>query len=448
MSRHARWLTMAAVTLGAVALCGFASQTTEMADVIATRTARYDALAAIRGAERFPAGAQLMRIHGGKATPLVEGFAATADAAVSFDAKSVLFAGKKNATDKWQIWQLTFADGSVRKVVEVDGDAIRPLWLPFNHLVYARSTPRGYQMETATTEGKETQRISYAASSVLPVTVLSDGRILFEIAQTNGAAELYLVYSDGSGVESYRCDHGAARWGGRQMASGDVVFARGGSLGRFSSAQASEVAVQMPRGEFADGPLELTDGSWLVSARTSKTDHYALQAGADGDGALHAVYADPQADVVEPEAVVERPRPRQHPTALHPWSYANMLALDARQSRMGDLKSAPPRVRLEMLEDNGKVRVMGTAPVESDGSFFVTVPGDRPIRFALVDAKGATVRAEHGWFWIRAGEQRICVGCHVGPERASENTVPAVLLKTTTPVDLSGMPSAQQAGGK
>jgi hypothetical protein len=30
--------------------------------------------------------------------------------------------------------------------------------------------------------------------------------------------ELFLVYSDGSGVESYRCDHGKARWGGRQLA--------------------------------------------------------------------------------------------------------------------------------------------------------------------------------------------------------------------------------------
>jgi hypothetical protein len=48
------------------------------------------------------------------------------------------------------------------------------------------------------------------------------------------------------------------------------------------------------------------------------------------------------------------------------------------------------------------------------------------------------MRQEHGWFWIRRGEQRICVGCHTGPERAAENRMPAVLLRTTTPVDLSG----------
>ena len=77
---------------------------------------------------------------------------------------------------------------------------------------------------------------------------------------------------------------------------------------------------------------------------------------------------------------------------------------------------------------------MGTAPVEPDGSFFVKTPADRPIRFALLDAKGAVIRQEHGWFWIRRGEQRFCVGCHAGPERAPENRVPAVLLHTTTPV--------------
>ncbi len=110
--------------------------------------------------------------------------------------------------------------------------------------------------------------------------------------------------------------------------------------------------------------------------------------------------------------------------------YANLLALDARQSREGDLK-IDARIGAVGDEDaDGQAVVMGTAPVELDGSFFVKVPADKPIRFALLDKKGAVVRQEHGWFWIRSGEQRICVGCHTGPERASENRVPAVLLRT------------------
>src|SRR5258708_30614122 len=55
------------------------------ADIIVTAAPGYRPLAALRGEERFPGGAQLLLIHEGKAAPLVNGFAATADANVSFD---------------------------------------------------------------------------------------------------------------------------------------------------------------------------------------------------------------------------------------------------------------------------------------------------------------------------------------------------------------------------
>jgi hypothetical protein len=152
---------------------------------------------------------------------------------------------------------------------------------------------------------------------------------------------------------------------------------------------------------------------------------------------MQTVLTESGEDLVESVLVAPRTRPKHHPSGLHDWSYANMMALDARQSREGDLKAAPASVRLETLDD-GHTVVTGTAPVEADGSFFVKTPADKPIRFALLDDKGAVVRQERGWFWIRRGEQRYCVGCHTGPDRSSENRVPAVLLRTTTPVDLSG----------
>jgi hypothetical protein len=46
------------------------------------------------------------------------------------------------------------------------------------------------------------------------------------------------------------------------------------------------------------------------------------------------------------------------------------------------------------------------------------------------------LRGEKGWFWMRPGEQRICVGCHTGPERAPENKVPQILLRTIEPVKM------------
>jgi hypothetical protein len=98
------------------------------------------------------------------------------------------------------------------------------------------------------------------------------------------------------------------------------------------------------------------------------------------------------------------------------------------------------------MDATGKVMVLGTSPVEKDGSFFVQVPGDSPLKFELLNSQGNVVRKENGWMWARGGEQRICVGCHAGPERAPDNAVPQVLLRTTTPADLTGAPTEAAEG--
>jgi hypothetical protein len=459
MSSASRVLTIVASAALLIPVCGFAPNTapssvTEIgADLIVTAAPAYEPLAALRGEERFPKGAQLMIVHEGKAEPLMAGFAASADANVSFDGKTVLFAGKQAASDPWQIWELTLADRSVRKVIATATDAVRPLSLPGGRMVWAQRVPWGFQMQSAEdghpsehaflnpTAGPGVLPLTYTQASAFPADVLADGRILFEAGfplGTGATPELFLVYADGSGVESYRCDHGRARWGGRQLNSGDVIFTHGSSLARFTSPLAHETPVVAPHAEYAGAIAETASGAWLMSARAAAGTPYALKLWKPGTTALQTLLAVSGKNIIEPVLIAPRTAPKRHPSGLHDWSYANILALDARQSRMGDLKAAPSSVRLEMQDAQGRKVVMGTAPVESDGSLFMKTPADQPIRFALLDAKGAVMRQEHGWFWIRRGEQRICVGCHTGPERASENRVPAVLLRTTTPVDLTG----------
>ncbi len=455
-----------------ILVCGFAFSRANApaaqidCDMIVTAAPVYVPLAELHGQGRFPKGAQLLLVHAGKAEPLVAGFAASADANVSFDAQTVLFAGKRNSGDPWQIWELTLKDRSVRKVISTPADAERPLYLPGGRMVWAERTPEGFQVQSAPdghpvdgttwnpTAGPGVLPLTYTRGNAFPADVLRDGRILFEAGYPLGEGampELYLVYADGSGVESVRCDHGRARWGGAQLASGDVVFTEGTSLARFTSPLAHAVPVAAPRANYAGAIAETASGAWLVSARTSANAHYAIEIWQPGAAAMHTVLSENKEDLVEPVVVAPRPRPNRHPSGLHPWDYANLLAMDTRISRDGALREAPARVRLEAQDVAGVTRSMGTAPIESDGSFFVEVPSDRPIRFALLDAKGTVLRQERGWFWIRSGEQRICVGCHAGPERAPENRVPAVLLRSTTPADLTGKPPAvvpnSQVGG-
>src|SRR5579875_2604901 len=55
----------------------------------------YESLAALQGDERFPQGAQVMVLRDGRPEPLVPTLAWSADPSVSFDGKTVLFAGKQ-----------------------------------------------------------------------------------------------------------------------------------------------------------------------------------------------------------------------------------------------------------------------------------------------------------------------------------------------------------------
>jgi hypothetical protein len=458
--------------LGAVAIaaliaalsvrCGLSADLSHSAfpDVIVTAAPSYQSVAALRGAERFPKGAQLLLVHNGNAEPLAPQLWATADANISFDGQRVLLAGKQKQTDHWQIWEMTLRGRALRLLFAGSDDAIRPMYLSSGQFVFARRTASGFQMAVAGTQSSEAFApidanastkllpITYLPTSAIPDDVLLDGRILFESYFPLGSGtspEEFLVYADGSGVESYRCDHGRARWGGHQLSSGDVIFTHGSSLARFTSPLAHETPVTAPHGDYPGAIAETPSGEWLVSLRVAANAHYALRLIKPGAATMRTLLSRSDSDLVEPVLVAPRTRPHRHPSALHPWNYANMLVLDSRLSRQGDLKAAPASVRLETLDPQGRITSNGIAPVDADGSFFVQVPGDQPIRFVLLDQHGSVVRQEHGWFWIRAGEQRICVGCHTGPERASENRVPAVLMRTTTPFDLTGAKTATPA---
>ncbi len=430
--------------------------------VIFTAAPVYESLAALHGGERFPNGAELMVLRSGRLQEFVPGFAASADASVSFDTKMVLFAGKKTAGDPWQIWQIPVDGGSPQPVLAGETDLIRPLWMPDKGFVYARREADGFTLERAGLDGSGALQLTYLPGNFIPDDVLRDGRVLFESGFPLGEGatpEMFLVYADGSGVESVRCDHpdgrkNRGREHGREIAvassvadRGDIVFTHGLHLARFTSSLADEAPVAAPAGDYAGDVAELPDGRWLVATRKPRGKHFVLALWKPGTPELAEIAQDAGRDLVQPVVVAPREVPNRHPTALHPWTYGNLLALDARQSRGGELTTAPALVRAETKNEAGHVVSLGTAPVEKDGSFFVQATGDRPLRFILLDAAGHPLGREHGWFWVRRGEQRICVGCHTGPERAPENRVPLVLLHTTTPVDLTGAAAPTATAG-
>ena len=154
------------------------------------------------------------------------------------------------------------------------------------------------------------------------------------------------------------------------------------------------------------------------------------------------------AHVIQPALLVGRPVPNRHPSGLHEWPYGNVLCLNAYTSKHRFADGSIASVGLYRRDRLGAAQLLGTAPVETDGSFYLRVPGATPLQIELLDGSGRTLEREKGWFWIRAGEQRICVGCHAGPETAPENAVPAVLLRSTIAADMTADPESSAAGGR
>lgn len=58
------------------------------------------------------------------------------------------------------------------------------------------------------------------------------------------------------------------------------------------------------------------------------------------------------------------------------------------------------------------VRIMGTVPVEPDGSAYFEVPADTPISLQPLDAQGRAVQLMRSWLTVMPGELQSCSGCH------------------------------------
>ncbi len=446
-------LLMLAVAAGAmwVGASADSSSNQNSAPVLYTSAVKYDRDAWLNGGERFPAGAQVMVREAGNSRLMVAGFAATADPAASFDGMKLLFAGKREAKDAWQVWEIGVKGGEAKRVTTCEGDCVRPFYLPGGRLVYAQKMRGRFVLQSADFESGKTLPLSYAPGNAMPTDVLRDGRILFEAAYPMGsgtAPEIYTVYSDGSGVEAYRCDHGPRREAGKQIASGDIVFATEHGLGRFTSALAHQVEVTTPAGEFAGDAVQVAAEEWLVAWRPDAKAPYQLQTWNSKSGSFAALVSASNANLLQPAVVAPRPLPNLHPSGLHDWNYANLLCLNAYTSKYKFAPGTVASAKLYTTDEKGKTRLLGSSPVEADGSFYVQVPGDKPLQVELLDSQGKTVQREHGWWWARKGEQRICVGCHAGPERSPENAVPAVLVRSVKPVVMTGAVSMTHKGGK
>ncbi len=74
-------------------------------------------------------------------------------------------------------------------------------------------------------------------------------------------------------------------------------------------------------------------------------------------------------------------------------------------------------------------RILGDAPVESDGSASFRVPSDRFVYFQLLDKDRKMIQSMRTGTSIHSGERQGCVGCHESRANAATTSVAANLTK-------------------
>lgn len=414
---------------------------------------------------RFPQGSHLARLALESQTDspvnLTSDFFAAADPQISFDGAKVLFSALEKPGTRWQIWEMTTDGTSKRRVTNCQVDCLRPAYLAREHFVFTVIKQNAglttSEIHVAKLDGTEDHPITFGPGNYQVETVMKDGRILVSAASPlvpRGAdsSALYALRHDGTGLQSLRCEHrqAAQRSEAAELADGSVVFVKtqgskvGGELAMVRRGALHNSALS-PLTAAAWSPRPLRDDQLIVArkaavaSRPAKFDLYAVDSATGRVGEL--IYRDTKLSSFQAVPVAAHTAPRWYWSTLNPEAKSGyFICLDAYHSvdeRKGRISQPVAKVRVLILDQaTGQERSLGEAPVETDGSFYVAVPPDRPVRFELLNARGGVIRAQQSWVWARPGEERGCVGCHEDKSVAPENRWPLTLRRFDTPTPL------------
>lgn len=420
--------------------------------------------------DRFPQGSRLAWFDPASKSPevkiLTEGFFAAADPRPSFDGTTVLFSGQKGALQAWQVWEMN-ADGSgPRQVTSCPADCLRPNYLPKDEIVYSAARNEAgrteWQLMVSKRDGTDARPITFGPGDFEVETVLRNGLIVASASwplQASGprarTRQLYTIKPDGTELESLRYEHAPAgvKTEAAELDDGSIVFEGASIAGAAAGGKLAEIG----RGALHGAALGSQAGfSWSASEFTGDelivSRLVPASAGGSGRFDLYSfdvktaayrrrIYSDPHFSSIQAVPLAAHETPKWFWSLVEPKGDAGRLICldsylsgDAPKGRI-ETKIAHVRVLTITLGSNQE-KSLGEAPVESDGSFYIAVPPDRPVRFELLDVQGRVIRAQKGWVWARPGEDRGCAGCHEDRTITPANRWPLALKRFDTPTQM------------
>ncbi len=221
-----------------------------------------------------------------------------------------------------------------------------------------------------------------------------------------------------------------------------IVATQGGLALVGQSRGREEIVTQNNKTRAYTTPFPLPDGSILCASTEKTADRAKVDLGLylfdPAEKKLRLIYNDPNRADFEPRPVMIRPRPPVLPTQTDHQSYSGrFFCASAFTSQEQHVATRGRLVRLiegipvvarhstqtnphEVWKNHGGTlaRVLGTAPLAADGSFFIEAPADRLLHFQVLDSDRRVLGNQLTWIYTRPNETKTCVGCHEKPDTA------------------------------
>lgn len=427
--------------------------------------------------ERYPAGSRVVLLlppyQTNNVRLLSKGLTAAGDPVVAPDGRTVYFTGQARAGGEWQIYQARLGGGAPRRVTAMPGGAMNPAVIAGGDLVFASPVPPADAAWTtgkpaalyAQKAGRAPRRLTFTPHSAVEPTVLADGRILFVTVQPGLQAAdgprlaLFTVNNDGTELTAFAGQHDGgwpvlarprALGGGRvgflaaeQHLARELTRAEGVRLARPQQSRARLLPDSNSRCRSVE-PGEA--GEWLACLETRGVAGRALS----GSFAVHRVRAetavageplfdDPAWHDIEAMRLAPRPPPQGHLSTMSPQRQTGtVLCLNVNETSYttGPATNAAARIRLAAGAGD-PARLLGEIEPHADGSFLVDLPADVPFAIEALDDAGRVLRRCPPLVWVRAGENRSCIGCHEPHNRAPRNLRPLAANHPPLKLELS-----------
>ncbi|NUM52258.1 MAG: PD40 domain-containing protein [Candidatus Hydrogenedentes bacterium] len=422
-------------------------------------------------------GARLLKVDpatGDTTTIFEDSRGGIRDPQVSYDGKTILFSYRKGGTCSYNLYEVGVDGSGLTQLTDGPFDDIEPTYLPDGGIMFVSSRCKRWVncwltqvavLYRCDADGKNIRQVSGNIEHDNTPWPLADGRILYQRWEYVDRSQvhyhhLWAMNPDGTGQMPYygNLNPGILMIDAKPIPGTDSIVSLF-SPGHGQREHAGQVAIVNPKlgpdapeavrflhdaKDFRD-PYPLSENAVLVARQ-----HRVLLM--DGQGGISEVFRLSDEDRAagfechEPRPIAARPKEPALPSRAkldqttgrlilaNVYDGRNMAGIQPGEiKKLLVLESLPKPINytggMEPLSYGGTFtleRVLGTVPVEADGSAYFDVPAMRSILLVALDEQDMSVKRMQSFLSVQPGETMSCVGCH---EQRTYTTMPAVQLQ-------------------